>query len=128
MGNDLLLGLSEKVINSFEIGLPLGNLTSQLFINLYLHELDWYIKHTLHIKYYIRYADDIVILGNSPDALIQAMRNIEVFLKDELRLTTHKISIRSIYAGVDVVGEVFFPRYTTQRRSTARRAKMRLSR
>jgi RNA-directed DNA polymerase len=49
------------IIDSFPKGLPLGNLTSQLFINIYLHELDWYCKQTLKCRDYLRYADDIMI-------------------------------------------------------------------
>ena len=60
-----ILTLTEKIINSFGNGLPLGNLTSQLFINIYFHELDYYVKQACKIKCYLRYADDIVIVSNS---------------------------------------------------------------
>jgi RNA-directed DNA polymerase len=61
--NKNVLNLIKIVLNSNEIGLPIGNLTSQLFANIYLHELDFYIKNVLKCKYYIRYMDDFVIFG-----------------------------------------------------------------
>jgi len=57
-----VLNLITIVLNSYGPGLPIGNLTSQLFANIYLHELDFYIKNTLKCKYYIRYMDDFVLL------------------------------------------------------------------
>jgi RNA-directed DNA polymerase len=114
--------LAFDIVDSFEQGLPLGNLTSQLFINIYLHELDWYVKQTLGVRYYLRYADDVVIVDSSPEKLQTLMVEIEVFIQNVLALQVHKIQIRSICVGVDVVGEIFFPKYTTLRRSTVRRA------
>ena len=59
-----LLRLLGNIINSFSIthgiGLPLGNLTSQLFVNIYMNEFDQFVKHSLKAKYYIRYADDFI--------------------------------------------------------------------
>lgn len=109
-----------KIINSFSNGLPLGNLTSQLFINMYLHELDWYIKHALKCKHYLRYADDIVIISHDKEYLEKVYTLAQVFLIQNLRLTTHKKVIQSIYAGIDVLGLVFFSKYERLRRSTGR--------
>jgi len=61
--------LIEKIIRSFPSGLPLGNVTSQIFANIYLNELDQFIKHKLKIKYYLRYCDDFIILSESRDYL-----------------------------------------------------------
>jgi retron-type reverse transcriptase len=119
--DEKLYRLFETVIDSFEKGLPLGNLTSQLFINVYLHELDHYIKHTVHAKYYLRYADDVVIVHHSPEHLKAIFVTVNDFLRNTLMLTTHKIQIRSLYSGVDVLGEVFFAKYKRLRRSTERR-------
>ena len=121
IGDKKLRELVCIIINSFAPGLPLGNLTSQLFINIYLHELDIYIKQALGVPYYIRYADDVVIVGNSREDLRKCMDNITTFIRNELRLKVHKIQFLSMYTGVDVVGEIFFPKYTTLRRSTARK-------
>ena len=119
----LLLQIVDGIIDSFKSGLPLGNLTSQLFINMYLHKLDFYVKHTLASKYYLRYADDIVVVSHDKEKLEKLYLDIEFFLKHELHLVTHKKVVQSIYAGVDVLGFVFFAKYCRLRRSTERRAK-----
>lgn len=120
-----LKNLIYKVIDSFESGLPLGNLTSQLFINIYLHELDFYCKHILKIKHYIRYADDVVIISDNKEELETIYNDVQLFLKQELKLATHKKVIRSIYPGIDILGLVFFAKYERLRRSTERRKKLR---
>ena len=119
--------LIETIISSFKDGLPLGNLTSQLFINIYLHELDQYAKHTLKISHYIRYADDVVIVHTSPEYLFEIFRDMDSFLEGSLFLKTHKMEIQSLYSGVDVLGEVFFAKYRRLRRSTMRRKVRRLA-
>ena len=116
-----LATLTKSILDSFTPGLPLGNLTSQLFVNIYLHELDMYVKNELGIKFYIRYADDVVIVSDSQQELDKMMVKIDDFLKDTLLLQAHKIEIKSIFTGVDVVGEVFFPQYQILRRSTMKR-------
>ena len=117
--------LISNIIDSFEAGLPLGNLTSQLFVNVYLHEMDRYVKQILGVRYYIRYADDVVIVGNSPATLQKLMDQIAVFMHNLLYMQVHKVKITSIYVGVDVVGKIFFPKYAILRRSTERRIIMR---
>lgn len=111
------------IIDSFPKGLPLGNLTSQLFINVYLHELDVYVKHILKYKQYFRYADDMVIVSDNRHELEQLYLHLQSFLAYELHLTTHKKVISSIYAGIDVLGQVYFPKYSRLRRSTEKRKK-----
>ena len=68
-----IVWLLERIINSFEtkqgVGLPLGNLTSQLLVNVYMNEFDQFMKHKLKVKYYIRYADDFVILSRDKSGL-----------------------------------------------------------
>jgi retron-type reverse transcriptase len=120
-----LKSLVFAVIDSFPKGLPLGNLTSQLFINIYLHELDWYCKQTLKCKYYLRYADDIIIVSHDEEYLEKLNQNIVFFVAEELHFTTHKKVISSIYSGVDILGLVFFQKYERLRRSTAKRQKRR---
>ncbi|MCF7843574.1 reverse transcriptase/maturase family protein [Candidatus Gracilibacteria bacterium] len=120
-----LKNLVYKVIGSFEDGLPLGNLTSQLFINIYLNELDWYVKQTLKCSHYLRYADDIVIISHNKEELETIYNDLQFFLKQELHLTTHKKVISSIYSGIDILGSVFFAKYERLRRSTKRRKKFR---
>ena len=66
--------------------MPIGNLTSQLFANIYLNELDQYCKHRLKIHYYIRYMDDVIILGQDKETLHRWKAAVETFLREELAL------------------------------------------
>ncbi|MDD3175264.1 MAG: reverse transcriptase domain-containing protein [Candidatus Nanoarchaeia archaeon] len=92
-------------------GMPLGNLTSQFFANVYLNELDQYIKHILKIKYYIRYVDDFVILHHNKTELNQYMNKINVFLKEQLNIYLHpeKSKILDLNKGVNFLGFRVFP-------------------
>jgi DNA polymerase III delta subunit len=112
--------LIEKIIKSFLKGLPLGNITSQLFANVYLNELDQFVKHKLKIKYYVRYCDDFVILDQSKVNLIYKIDN---FLKNHLKLSLHpdKISIRKYNQGIDFLGYVSFPYFKILRVKTRKR-------
>lgn len=115
--------LVERIIKSFNTGLPLGNVTSQLFANIYLNELDQFIKHRLKIKYYLRYRDDFVILrGNKKDPT-NFIKPINDFLKEKLNLSLHsdKIIIRKYRQGVDFLGYVVLPHYRILRTRTKRR-------
>ena len=87
-------------------GMPLGNLTSQFFANVYLNELDRFVKHKLRVKYYIRYVDDFVILHKSKKQLDIWKREINRFLLDKLRIELHpdKSRIINLSRGVDFVG------------------------
>ena len=124
---DILAILSE-IVGSFSstgkgVGLPLGNLTSQLLVNVYMNEFDQYMKHTIRAKYYIRYADDFVIF--SPDRLwlqsiIPAITDF-LWTKLKLRLHPNKISISTIASGVDYLGWVTFPDHRVLRTTTKRR-------
>ncbi len=94
-----------------EVGMPLGNLTSQFFANVYLNELDQFVKHTLKAKYYLRYVDDFVILSDSINELNGDKDRITVFLDEQLRLQLHpaKSNIISSERGVDFLGMRVFP-------------------
>ena len=106
-----------------EKGLPLGNLTSQLLVNIYMNEFDQYVKHKLKVKYYIRYADDFVILQNDKIYLERILEQMKEFLENELKLTMHpnKVSIKTISSGVDFLGWVYFPKHRVLRNSTKKR-------
>jgi len=86
--------------------MPLGNLTSQFFANVYLNELDFFVKHKLKTKYYIRYVDDFVILHKSEEQLEQWKTEIERFLREKLKLELHpqKSKIIFLSRGIDFVG------------------------
>jgi len=87
-------------------GMPLGNLTSQFFANLYLNELDYFVKHELKAKYYIRYVDDFVILHGSRKKLENFKKKIVNFLEEKLKLEIHpqKSKIIPLSKGIDFVG------------------------
>ena len=88
-----------------EVGMPIGNLTSQMFANLYLHELDIFAKHDLRLHYYIRYMDDIIILHPDKKHLAAVKDEIETFLCDNLRLQLNKkTAIRPCSMGIEFVG------------------------
>ena len=130
-----ILWLLGTVISSFpglgqKTGLPLGNLTSQLFANIYMNEFDQFVKHRLKAKYYIRYADDFVLLSESRAWLGAQIPAIDNFLQRELKLTLHpqKISIKTLASGVDFLGWVHFSDYRVLRTSTKKRMLRRIRR
>ena len=128
-----LLALLGNIIGSFHskwptpgvghIGLPLGNLTSQLLVNIYMNEFDQFAKHTLKAKHYVRYADDFVLLSSDKQYLLNILPYMEVFLHEGLKLTLHpdKVSIATLASGVDFLGWVHFPDHRVLRTSTKRR-------
>ena len=123
-----VLWLLEKVIGSFHStakgkGLPLGNLTSQLLVNIYLNEFDQFVKHRLKAKHYLRYADDFVIFSQDKRELENILPAIESFLVIKLKLKLHpnKVSTTTIASGVDFLGWVHFPDHRVLRRATRRR-------
>jgi retron-type reverse transcriptase len=127
--DERILWLIGRVVASFYstspgVGLPLGNLTSQLLVNIYMNELDQYLKHGLKEKHYIRYADDFVILSRDRTYLEALIPQIQAFLADHLRLELHpkKVSIGTFASGVDFLGWVHFPDHRVLRTSTKRRA------
>lgn len=109
-------------------GLPIGNLSSQFFANIYLDELDQFVKHQLRCRHYIRYVDDIVLLHESPQQLNAWLAEIERFLpRLNARLNPSKTILQPVYRGVDFVGHVIKPWRRTTRRKTVREASRRLA-
>ncbi len=102
-------------------GLPIGNLTSQFFANVYLHELDHFVKHTLKAKFYYRYVDDFVILDDSAARLNDHFLQISKFCTEKLELELHpfKKRIAPIDQGIDFIGFVHKPWYRRLRNRTA---------
>jgi retron-type reverse transcriptase len=136
----MILNLLDEVIDSFSSnainldsrlrgnddankGLPLGNLTSQLLVNIYMNKFDQFVKHKLKIEYYIRYADDFVILSDDKCQLESQVKSIDNFLQQELKLTLHpdKLFIRTLNSGLDFLGWVNFFNHRILRTSTKRR-------
>jgi len=104
-------------------GIPIGNLTSQLFANIYLNELDKFVKHELKAKYYVRYCDDFVILSQTSADLEDSIPKIQDFLDSKLKLRLHenKITIRKLRQGIDFLGYVTLPNCIVLRTKTRKR-------
>ncbi|MFQ5621169.1 MAG: RNA-directed DNA polymerase, partial [Candidatus Nanoarchaeia archaeon] len=110
------------------VGMPLGNWTSQFFANVYLNELDQFVKHRLRAKCYIRYVDDFVILHHSRKSLQYYERKIKGFLP-RLKLSLHpnKCKILRLDKGVGFLGFRIFPYHRIPRKRNIRKAEKRLS-
>lgn len=123
------LELLKDIIYSIEDGknVPIGNYTSQWFGNLYLNELDTYIKHELKIKDYARYSDDFILFSNCKSKLKYCKDRIETFLSDKLGLIFSKSAVFPVSHGVDYLGYRHFKKYILLRKSTAKRVQRRIS-
>ena len=103
----------------FDVGMPIGNLTSQETANLFLDRLDGYAKHVLHLRYYVRYMDDFCALVSSKDEARQVFGAIERFLRDELSLDlSPKSRIQKAVAPVEFVGYLITPHGIRMRKKT----------
>ena len=125
--------LIQCVVHSFEStalgkGLPLGNLTSQLLVNVYMNEFDQYIKHRLKQKYYLRYADDFMVISHDKEVLIEVLPKVYNFLEEKLKLTLHpdKIFFKTVSSGVDFLGWVHFYHHRVLRTNTKKRMRRKL--
>lgn len=117
-----------EIVGSFrsrkgEVGLPLGNLTSQLFVNIYMNEFDQFVKHKLKAKYYIRYADDFVFMSENKEYLEKLLPIIKEFLNTKLKLDLHpdKVYIKTFASGVDFLGWINFSSHKVLRTATKNR-------
>lgn len=129
------LSLLDRVIDSSPgspgVGIPLGNLTSQLFANLYLNELDRYAKHVIGIRYYARYMDDFVALSHNKAQLAEWRKRIEAFLSENLHLTTNsKTQIfpisKSNGRALDFLGYRIYPTHRLLRKNSIKRMRHKL--
>lgn len=124
-----VIWLLGEVIGSFNtkgrenVGLPLGNLTSQLLVNIYMDEFDQFVKNALHEKYYIRYADDFVFMSEDKARIKKIIPKISEFLEDKLKLSLHpdKLFVKTLASGVDFLGWVHFEKHRIIRTSTKKR-------
>ena len=127
-----IIWLFEKIIRGFSskpnTGLPLGNLTSQLLVNIYMNEFDQFVRHKLKVKYYIRYADDFVVMSGNRDWLERQIEPIKGFLSDKLELKIHpdKIFLKTLASGIDFLGWVYFLDHRILRTTTRKRMLRRL--
>ncbi len=121
------MDLLKEIIGSFGKssgkGIPIGNLTSQLFSNIYLNEFDQFVKRILRTKQYIRYADDFVVLSSEKDYLEKLLPPMKEFLGRRLALSIHsdKTIVRKWTQGSDFLGHIIFPFHTLLRTKTKRR-------
>ncbi len=129
-----LLALIQLILSNHQSetpgkGMPLGNLTSQFFANVYLGELDYFVKHKLRAKYYLRYVDDFLILGTDKAQLEKHRSEISHFLLENLKLELHpeKSHIVPLKGGVTLLGFRVFHHYKLLKRSNMRRLERRLS-
>jgi len=124
--------LLKQIISSFssnhsllgiEKGVPIGNLTSQLFANTYLNGFDQFIKNELKVKYYLRYTDDFLIISEDKEYLEKLLPKIISFLGEELSLKIHqeKTKIQKTSQGIDFLGYVVFNKYKLVRTKTKKR-------
>jgi retron-type reverse transcriptase len=132
--DDAAMKLIAEIVGSFRSepgsarGLPLGNLTSQLFANVYLAELDAFVKHRLGVRRYVRFADDFAIAASSRGYLETLIGPIRAFLRHQLFLDLHprKVTIRTFRQGIDFLGYVLLPHCRVLRTKTKRRMLRRL--
>jgi len=130
--DDDALRLLREIIDSFRTsgypdnepkGIPIGNLTSQVFANIYMNDFDQFMKQQLRVKQYIRYTDDFVIVDSDKAKLEKLLPLMNDFLDGQLRLSLHprKIILRKLSQGIDFLGYVILPHHRTLRTRTKRR-------
>lgn len=122
------LWLIKDIIYSLEGGynVPVGNYTSQWFGNLYLNELDQFVKHVLKVKQYIRYCDDFIFLHPDKQYLNEISNAIPTFLNEKLDLKLSKNQLFPVSQGIDFLGYRHFLGYVLLRKSSAKRVKKRV--
>lgn len=123
-----IVALISEIVGSFQSpqtgrGLPLGNVTSQLLVNIYMNEFDQFVKHKLKAKHYIRYADDFVFFSEDKAWLEKILPQVSVFLDERLKLSLHpdKVFIKTLASGVGFLGWVHFGDHRVVRATTERR-------
>ncbi len=126
--DDKIIWLVNQILSNYDAeikgkGMPLGNLTSQFLANVYLNELDYFVKHELKTKYYVRYVDDFIILHNNKDALEYYKNEINKFLINNLKLELHpdKSKIIPLRNGINFLGYRLFNNYKLLRKTNLRK-------
>lgn len=120
-------GLLTKIVESYSTtvdkGIPIGNLTSQMFANIYMGEFDHFIKHSLRVKKYARYTDDFVVVSSNKEYLEELLPPMQKFLREKLKLEMHpqKVTIRKYRQGADFLGYIVLPHNIAVRTRTKKR-------
>ena len=115
--------LIRNVIDSYDPGMPLGNLTSQLFANIYMNAFDHYVQEQFSVFRYMRYSDDFLLVHDDHAYLHACISRIADYLASErhLVLHPHKIVLKRFDQGIDWLGYVLYPGYRLIRSSTKKR-------
>ncbi|MEK7539729.1 MAG: reverse transcriptase/maturase family protein [Patescibacteria group bacterium] len=129
VGDVEVFTLLEHVVRSYSSmqrvgkGISIGNLTSQIFSNIYLNELDYFVKNELQERFYFRYADDFILVHPERSHLERLLPLIQEFVAERLQLVVHpnKIILRKFSQGVDFLGYVLLPHYRVLRTKTKQR-------
>lgn len=127
-----VMHLLKEIVGSFSTGqrdlfhargVPIGNLTSQLFANVYMNEFDQFVKQELKAKHYVRYTDDFITVSPDKVGLQNFLAPIEQFLQEKLRLSLHpnKIQLVKYHKGVDFLGYVQFTHHRLMRETSKQR-------
>lgn len=121
--------LDNHVTKTPKKGMPIGNLTSQFFANLYLNELDYFVKHELKVKYYIRYVDDFILIDRSKELLETCKSRVDEFLNARLKLRLHpeKSRVYPLHKGIKFLGFRIFYHYSLLRKSNIRKMERKLA-
>jgi retron-type reverse transcriptase len=132
IADERVLSLIKKIIDNHECkvpgkGMPIGNLTSQFFANVYLNELDYFVKHNLKAKYYIRYLDDFVVLNSSKERLEFCKVQINDFLKTiGLQLHSDKSKVIPLHKGIRFLGFRIFYHFKMPKKGNLRKIRHRI--
>lgn len=112
-----------SILTDRKHGLPIGNLTSQLFANVYMNAFDHVVKENFRQRYYIRYTDDAVILADTREELIELLPWLRawLFMHRRLEFHPHKVEIRKLTQGIDFLGYVTLPWHRVLRTKTKKR-------
>ena len=125
-----ILELTKNIIfdNDEKTGIPIGNYTSQYFANIYLNELDYYIKYDLKIKYYIRYMDDFVLLLKNKQEAKEILNKIKLFVNNKLKLNLNKkTDYYPNYKGIDFCGYIVYETHIKVRKRCIKKIKKKVS-
>lgn len=133
--DERMVAIIETIVSSFYAegtpgkGLPIGNLTSQVFTNIYLNSFDRFIAQSIGGSRYARFADDFVVVSHDPSVLRSLKAKAERFLAERLKLTLHpqKVTLAPLHHGLDFLGYVLLPHYRRVRSNTVKRMFQKLS-
>jgi len=124
----LTLSIINQLVKRGDVGIPIGSLSSQLFANIYGAQLDHFIHHSLKHRRWAKYMDDVIILGNDPQALRNDFDLIEAFSKQQLKMTISKWQCASVNRGINFLGYRIWPTHKLIRKDSVLRAKRKIKR